>query len=210
VLLGKLDAVRRYPVKSLRGEDLEATEIGSNGIPGDRSRALIVRQGSTRVGKTYRGKENDRLHLMTDPDVATASAADRRFDVMVHDEGPFFDDAPISIIVDRWLDSLSAYVGYRVEWQRFRANFFVRAAPDFAYHERSLTGGELRLGNVRLRVRSHIERCVVTTYHPSGAAADPEILRFIALQRANTMGIYCDVISGGAVRVGDALTLLRE
>ena len=40
----------------------------------------------------------------------------------------FFDDAPLSIIVDRWLDELRANLGYAVEWERFRPNFFVRAA----------------------------------------------------------------------------------
>jgi MOSC domain-containing protein YiiM len=34
--------------------------------------------------------------------------------------------------------------------------------------------------------------------------------RYIAQQRDNTMGIYCDVIAAGTVRVGDALTLLSE
>ena len=112
--------------------------------------------------------------------------------------------------MDRWLDALSAHVGYRVEWQRFRPNFFVRATPQFDFDERSLTGRELRLGEVRMRVRAPIGRCVVITYNPAGGTSDPEILRYVAQQRDNTMGIYCDVIDAGTVRVGDALTLGSE
>ena len=209
-MLGRLEAIRRYPVKSLRWEALEETPLDADGLAGDRRRALVVRRGAIRTGETYRGKENDRLHLTADPDAAAAAAAKRGFGVALESDGPFFDAAPVSLIVDRWLDSLSDHVGYRVEWQRFRPNFFVSAAPEFAYDERTLTGIELRLGETRLRVRSHIERCVAITYHPQGDPSDPEILRFVAQQRANTMGIYCDVIAGGTVRVGDALALVPQ
>ena len=210
MLLGRLDAIRRFPVKSLRGETLEEIAVDSNGLSGDRRRALVVRNGPTRVGNTYRGKEHDRLHLIADPEAATAAAAERGVDVSLERDGPFFDDAPISIIVDRWLDALSEHVGYRVEWQRFRPNFFVSAAPEFDFDERSLSGSEVRLGEVRMRVRAPIGRCVVITYDPQGGTSDPEILRYIAQQRDNTMGIYCDVIAAGTVRAGDALTLLSE
>lgn len=202
--------MRRFSVKSLRGEALEEIAVDSNGLRGDRRRALVVRDGPTRVGNTYRGKEHDRLHLIADPETATAAAAERGVDVSLEGDGPFFDDAPISIIVDRWLDALSAHVGSRVEWQRFRPNFFVSAAPEFSFAEQHLTGRELRLGEVRMRVRAPIGRCVVITYNPAGGTSDPEILRYIAQQRDNTMGIYCDVVAAGTVRVGDALTLLSE
>jgi len=205
--LGRLDAIRRFPIKSLRGEALEEVAVDANGLRGDRRRALLVRDGPVRVGKTYRGKEDDRLHLIADPAAATAAAAERGLELALENDGPFFDDAPVSIVVDRWLDALSAHVGYRVEWLRFRPNFFVLAAPEFDFDERHLTGKEVRLGAVRLRVRGPIGRCVVTTYDPQGGPSDPEILRYIAQQRDNTMGVYCDVIAGGTVRIGDALAL---
>lgn len=199
--------MRRYPVKSLRGETLEETFVDQNGVAGDRARALVVRNGPVRAGKTYRGKEHERLHLMADSESATAAVAARGVDVALEDGGPFFDDAPISIVVDRWLDSLSAHVGYRVEWQRFRPNFFIAAGPDFAFDERTLTGMQLRLGETLLRVRGVIERCVTVTYSPVGEASDPKILRYIAQQRENAMGCYCDVVRNGTVRVGDELAL---
>lgn len=191
----------------MRGEALEESAVDFDGLRGDRQRALVVRDGPVRAGKTYRGKEHERLHLIADPDAATAAAAQRGVDVSLERDGPFFDDAPVSIIVDRWLDALSAHVGYLVEWQRFRPNFFVTAAPQFDLDEQSLTGSDLRLGEVRLRVRAPIGRCVVITYDPEGGTSDPEILRYVAQQRDNTMGIYCDVIGPGTVRVGDVLTL---
>ena len=132
--------MRRFPVKSLRGEALEESAVDSDGLRGDRQRALVVRDGPIRAGKTYRGKEHERLHLIADPDAATAAAAQRGVDVSLERDGPFFDDAPVSIIVDRWLDALSAHVGYRVEWQRFRPNFFVTAAPAVRFRRAELGG----------------------------------------------------------------------
>lgn len=203
--VGTLEAVRRYPVKSLRGEMLECVDVDLGGIPGDRERALFVREGNARVGKTYRGKEHDRLHLIAGTQAATLAAKERGVDVEVKRGDHYFDDAPVSIIVDRWLDALDAELGYRVEWQRFRPNFFVRAAPGFSQPEEALAGEELQLGTVGLRVRGPIERCVAVTYHPQGEPPDPRILRYLAQHRNAWLGIYCDVLEPGRACVGDAL-----
>lgn len=208
--IGTLAAVRRYPVKSLRGEALEAAAVDEGGIPGDRAGALFVRTGNERAGKTYRGKEHDRLHLLDDVVLAQASAGERGVEVEFREGEHFFDDAPISLLVDRWLDSLNQHLGYVVEWERFRPNFFVVATPAFALAEHELVNGELQLGSVTLRVRSPIERCVTTTYHPQGKASDPEILRFVAQQRNAMMGVYCDVLEPGIARLGDQLKRRRR
>lgn len=207
MLVGALGAMRRYPVKSLSGEALDRIEVARTGIPQDRARALLVRTGGIRVGKTYRGKEHDRLHLLssTDTEAAIAAAAQRGVDVEVRSGQRFFDDAPISLLVDRWLEGVSEYVGYCVEWERFRPNFFVRAASGFGQDENQLIDADLQLGTVRLRVLSPIERCVTVTYHPGGEPSDPRILRFLAQRRNAWMGIYCDVIEPGTTCVGDAV-----
>ncbi|MGB8908051.1 MAG: MOSC domain-containing protein [Candidatus Cybelea sp.] len=208
MLLGTLDAVRRYPVKSLPGERLEVAEVAADGIPGDRARALFVLSGSARLEKIYRGKEDERLHRVSGVDAARAAAAQRGVELEVRSDGHFFDDAPISIVADRWLDELSKHVGYHVEWERFRPNFFVRACDAFAKTESELVDASLALGSVKLRVRCPIGRCVAVTYHPHADLIDPRILEFIAQERNAWMGIYCDVLVPGAARVGDALTLL--
>jgi len=210
MLVGTLDAVRRYPVKSLRGEALDRVELAPDGIPGDRVAALVVRTGNARVGKTYRGKENDRLHLFNHAETAQGCARTRGVEVELRGGDRFFDDAPISLLVDRWLDELSGAVGYEVQWERFRPNLFVRASSEFAQTESELIGATMLLGTAVLRARSPIERCVTVTYHPSGDESDPRILRFLAQHRNTWMGVYCDVMQPGTVGVGDALTLQRK
>jgi uncharacterized protein YcbX len=210
MLIGTLAALRRYPIKSLRGVDLDSVRVEAGGIPGDRSGALFARQGS-REGKIYRGKEHDRLHLLRDAAAAQASAKEHGVAVEVRRGEHFFDSAPISILVDEWLRELGAHVGYAVEWERFRPNFFVRVCKGSADPlplEQTLVDARLQLGTAQLRVRSPIERCVTVNYHPRGEAADPRILQFLATQRDASMGIYCDVLEPGTVRAGDPLICL--
>jgi uncharacterized protein len=206
--IGTLAAMRRYPVKSLRGEELVCAEVTPSGIEGDRTSALFVHCGHQRAGNTYRGKEHDRLHLQADAESARQAAIERGVAVEVRTGGRFFDDAPISLLIDGWLDGLAQHLGYRVEWERFRPNFFVHADPGFAAAESDFVGTQLRLGAVRLQVRSPIERCVTITYHPRGERSDPAILEFLARHRNAWMGIYCDVVVPGQVRLGDRLTRL--
>ena len=205
MLVGRLEAVRRYPVKSLRGERLEWAQVADAGIPGDRATALFVQSGHARVGKTYRAKEHDRLHLLEDETAAVDAAMQRGVDTEVRRGDHFFDDAPISILIDRWMEQLNEDLGYTVEWERFRPNFFVRAAEGFVQTESELVNARLRLGPVVLRVRSPIERCVAVTYHPDGEPSDARILRYLAQRRNAWMGIYCDVVFAGTVRIGDDL-----
>jgi uncharacterized protein YcbX len=203
--IGTLDAIWRYPTKSLHWESLAEADVDPDGIRGDRTRALVVTAGHARLGKTYRGKEHDRFHLETDLEAARELAAQHGVQVEERGGERFFDDAPISILVDRWLEGLNAHVGYAVQPIRFRPNLFVRAADGFTGLEEDLIGWELALGTVRLRVREPIERCVVTTYDPDGGASDPRILRFVAQERKTWMGVYCDVVEPGVVRPGDDL-----
>lgn len=209
--LGSVSAIWRYPVKSLAGEPLRETRVDSGGLPEDRARSLIVRAGHARTGKTYRGKENDRLHTVSRAEEAVGFARGRGVDVSVEsNDDRFFDDAPVSIVLDRWMDGLSAALGYRVEPERFRANFLIRAGDAVTLEEDDLTGRELALGTVRLRVRYPIERCVATTYAPDGSGNDPEILRYIAQHRSTWMGVYCDVTEAGSVRLGDELSVVEN
>jgi uncharacterized protein len=210
--LGTLAAIRRYPVKSLRGEALSEVPVLPQGLEGDRLRAMIVHAGHARLGKTYRGKENDQLHLSPDPAVGVERARERGVEVSLEsrEDEPYVDDAPVSIIVDKWLRGLSAYVGYDVGFERFRPNFFVKSRDGFSLTEEAMTGRELALGEVLLRVRYPIERCVTTTYDQQTGEGDHEILNYVARERSAWMGIYCDVLRAGIVRIGDSFSLVER
>lgn len=205
MVVGTLASIWRYPVKSLRGESLTGAEVTVTGIAGDRTAALFATRGHARAGKPYRGKEDDRLHLTRDVEEARTFGARRGVELERRDGGRFFDTAPISLIVDRWLDELSSLLGRAIEPERFRPNFVVRADAAFDAGEAELTGAHLQLGAVRMRVIKPIERCVVTTYAPHGGPSDPDVLRTIVQRRNTWMGILCEVVCPATARVGDPL-----
>jgi len=207
MILGTVQSIWRYPVKSLHFEALDEAEIESAGVRDDRTAAYFVDSpGRPRYGKELRGKENPTLHLLADGPDVQAAAQSAGVDVERRAGDRFFDAAPISILFDRWLAALSEHVGYAVEPLRFRPNFFALASPEFSDDEQALPGRILNAGTVTLRVRKPIERCAVPTYDLHGGPSDPRILRFIAQQRENIMGIYCDVVETGAIRIGDAIS----
>jgi uncharacterized protein YcbX len=206
--LGNLAAIWRYPVKSLAAEPLEQTRVELDGLPGDRAAALIVESGHARLGKPYRGKEHNLLHTTHDAATATGFASQRGVGVTVERNSlHYFDDAPISLIFDRWIAEVERALDMPLDPRRWRPNFYARAADDFAYLETDLIGRTIEAGEVVLRVRDTIGRCVTTTYDIATGDQDDDVLLYVAQRRNNVMGVYCDVELAGTVRAGDALRL---
>lgn len=208
-VLGEVRNIWRYPVKSLKAEPLAQTRIESNGIPGDRAEALFVQAGHAREGKTFRGKEHNLLHTTTKADAAAQMARERGVSVEVRrdEQQHFFDDKPISLIFDRWVNEVSAGLDEQLDPLRWRPNLYVAAAPDFTFREQDLLGESLLVGDAVLRVDSTIGRCVTTTYDIQTGEPDDRVLFYVAQRRANVMGVYCEVELAGTVRAGDPLRL---
>lgn len=206
--LGEIGAIWRYPVKSLAAERLSSTHVETDGVPGDRAAALIVEAGHARTGKPYRGKEHNLLHTTSDPKRAAEFAEASSVRVSVHGDRPhYFDAAPISLVFDRWIDEVSAALEMPLDPLRWRPNLFAKAAPDFTYRETDLIDRIIEAGSVVLRVTETIGRCVTTTYDIETGERDDDVLLYVAQNRGNVMGVYCEVELAGTVREGDALRL---
>lgn len=208
-MLGELAALWRYPVKSLAAEPLQATRIETQGLPGDRASALIVKSDHARTGKTYRGKENNLLHTAREPRQALEFAAQHGVSADLESEpgARYFDDAPVSLIFDRWIAEVERALGMVLDPRRWRPNLYARSADDFRFSEVDLVGLAIEIGDVVLRVRETIGRCVTTTYDVETGDPLSDVLTYVARKRANVMGVYCEVELAGTVRVGDALRL---
>jgi uncharacterized protein YcbX len=208
-ILGELAAIWRYPVKSLAAQPLESTPVSAEGIPEDRRSALFVRSGHARTGKTFRGKEHNLLHTVTQAADAAQLARKSGVEVEVRAErgAHYFDDAPISLVFDGWIAEVERALETPLDPRRWRPNFFARSAAGFAFSEADLLERHIEIGDVVLRVREGIGRCVTTTYDVQTGERDDDVLLYVAQRRANVMGVYCDVELAGTVRVGDALRL---
>jgi hypothetical protein len=206
--LGTIAALWRYPVKSLKAEPLTRATVLADGLDGDRTAALVVETPThARAGKPYRGKESPYLHLTADPATAASYAADARVMVTLDRSQPrWFDAGAVSLLFDLWVHDVEALAGEVLDPLRWRPNVFVRAAPGFAQREAALVGTALRAGTALLRVVRPIRRCVTPTYDVATGEALPLVLEAVAARRDNVVGVYCEVVTPGAVAVGDALT----
>jgi uncharacterized protein YcbX len=209
VRIGTLSEIHRYPVKALRGETLAAADVFADGLAGDRTSALVVvTPGHSRTGKTYRGKEDARLHTLAGADGGVQAAAAAGLTAVCEDEhGRYFDLLPVSLIFDTWLGTLEALCGSRAEPLRFRPNLVATAAPGFAKREPDLSGSELRIGSVVLTVVQPIIRCVTPSYDLVTGERDKTLARALAVDLGNVMGVYCTVAQPGRLAAGDGIEL---
>jgi uncharacterized protein YcbX len=122
--------------------------------------------------------------------------------------GHSFSDVARKVVSIINLASVAAFediVGRPVHPLRFRANMYVAGWP--AWHEFELIEKTLAIGEVRLKVFKPITRCAAVNVDPQSAARDLEIPH--TLQRKlghDHCGIYAEVVAGGAIAVGDAIT----
>jgi uncharacterized protein YcbX len=125
-------------------------------------------------------------------------------------DGHSFSDVAakvVSIINLASVASVEGAVGAPVDPLRFRANLYVEGWP--AWHEFDLLGQTLSIGDVRLKVVKRIMRCAATNVEPCTGIRDMEIPQ--TLMRAfghMDCGVYAEVIDGGNVAAGDAITRL--
>ncbi len=208
--LGEVINLWRYPVKSLKAEPLTHVAVLADGLEGDRAAALLVESPMhARAGKPFRGKESPRLHLTADPEVAASYAAEAGALVtLTREPARWFDARPVSIVFDLWVGDVEALVGEALDPLRWRPNIYVRAATGFTLRENDMLDRTLRCGGVELRVVATNKRCVTTTYDIATGDQLPDVLGVVARERANVVGIYCEVVVPGELAVGDILTVM--
>lgn len=124
----------------------------------------------------------------------------------------FHDVAPLHAVTTATLKQVDA------EALRYRPNLVLTTPPGYPpYAENDWVGGELVIGEVRLRVLNPTHRCVVPTLEHGGLPKAPHALRtLVAENRVHgpdakmlpCAGVYLEVISPGTVTVGDPAVLL--
>ncbi|MEY8567744.1 MOSC domain-containing protein [Brevibacterium linens] len=89
---------------------------------------------------------------------------------------------------------------------RFRGNVLIEGLAPF--EEFALIGSIIRLGGVRLAIRSTIERCPATTVNPATTEVDVNVPRLLNSACGHLhCGIYGQILETGDVTVGDEITV---
>ena len=171
--IGHVEAIFRYPVKSMGGERLDAATLGWHGVDGDRRLALrrlddrggfpwltagrlpnLLRFTPTRVAGA--GEEEVPTHVRTPegdllPVFGEALAADigRRHKApvqMMHLRHGVFDDATVSVIATDTVDEIGRLAGLNSDVRRFRPNVLVRLRDTGPFQENAWVGRVLSFG----------------------------------------------------------------
>jgi uncharacterized protein YcbX len=171
--IGRVEAIFRYPVKSMRGEELGAANLGWHGIEGDRR--LAFRRVDDRSGLPWltasklpdlvlfsprRGEEGGEADLPTHvrtPDGVDlpifgddlASEIGRRYGApvqMMQMKNGIFDDACVSVIATETVREIGRLAGQSLDVRRFRPNVVVRLLRGSPFQEDEWLGGMLSFG----------------------------------------------------------------
>jgi hypothetical protein len=228
--VGTVEALWRYPVKSMAGEQLAQAPVDVRGVLGDRLYAIRDTDGKLGGGSdTRRFRRMDGLldfraeylpdltPVITLPDGRTVRGDDEHVHWAVSDglDRPgvtlvkesvisHFDEEPLHLVTTAtmtWLDAQAPESA--VDVRRVRPNLVIAADPTDG-PEDSWVGHEVRIG-------AHLVIDVVDTVQlfplPDDLTEPTEAFRAFADIVGPRFGVYARVAAPGRVKVGDEVVL---
>ena len=121
--------------------------------------------------------------------------------------GSFVDLAAAHLLTEASLAAAKAlYPEGQWDVRRFRPTALLTAA-DEGFVEDAWVGSSVTLGGASLNVLMPTVRCAMPgRAQPGGLDADAEVIRTVNRQHDGNLGVYCWVLTPGAVAVGDPVT----
>jgi len=174
IKIGEVEALFRYPVKSMSGEDLEGADLGWHGLGGDRRLAfrriddrggfpwltatklpeLIlftpVRRGAIAAGRLpthVRTPEGRELAVFSEELAAEIGRRHGSPVEMTHLDRGIFDEASVSAITSATIGEVSNLAGHRLDARRFRPNLLISSLQSDPFEEDTWVGGLLSFGD---------------------------------------------------------------
>jgi uncharacterized protein YcbX len=204
----------RYPVKTLAGERLPMTTLTADGLPFDRIVQVHGPEGVRTSRRHYQllglrgtlGAEGRPLINGHPWDSAEALALVKRAAgddawLGAYDGPERFDVLPLLVATDGAVEAFGRDI------RRLRPNILIGGVEGMG--ETQWPGAELHIGHSVVRLDSLRGRCPMTTVDPDTLARDPDVLRDIGRRFGGRLALNADVVRGGDIRVGDAVTLVR-
>ena len=230
--IGTVQTIARYPVKSMRGEELGSTPVGLQGLPGDRAFAF-VQEGLHNsfpwlTGRDFQGLfacqpawdtsgERSRFFVVTatgerlpveSDELRKYLEAGSGIPLRLHtDHRGNHDIAYVSLVFASTIRAMAEAGGVAPDHRRFRMNFVVENSLS-AFSERELVGKTLAIGDARIIVTEQDKRCVMITFDPETGNGAPAVLKAAGSLNDARVGVYGSVSKAGTVSVGDQVEVL--
>lgn len=261
-VVGHVESLWRYPVKSMAGEQVAEAFVGYAGVFGDRHCAFI--NAAAPAGFPYftgRAKAEMLLYrprfrdaalaarplnqhaaeklgpgitplypaplerlavdvtapsgevLAVDDPALLAMLATKTIEAeklsLIRSDRALTDCRPVSLISSKTISQLSDELDTALDPRRFRANIYADLGLVGGFAEDRFVGKQLQIGErAVIAVLDRDPRCKMISIDPETAEENPQVLRNVAKAHDNKAGVYCAVLTEGAVRQGDAITVM--
>ncbi len=238
VNIGNVEAIRRYPIKSMAGEKLDQVYFSQSGIVLDRiagfrhigknssrnsQRHLTARElpEMVRIKPDFSQFENSGLIFIDIPNYGRVSVQEAvkileklsgkgPLEFIIDNENRIQDNNQISLVSRQSLLKVEQEIP-GVNDGCFRMNLHVNFLGDYdrPFSEDSLVGRYINLGEAVLAIKNLVNRCKMVNINPASGESNEQVLGFISNQRKAKFGIYADVVQPGLVREGDSVFLIN-
>jgi uncharacterized protein YcbX len=238
VIEGRVHSLWRYPVKSMAGEEVGESFLGTGGVRNDRlyafhsSRAqpdfpyLTAREepvmllyrprccestGPQESSVLVESPTGEQFAIHDPRLLAQVSRGAREGEIitLLHSERALADAHPVSLFSIQTVQQLGRELGRALDPRRFRANIYLDLGADAGFAEDEFLGRKLQIGPTAVvEVIERDKRCKMITLDPETSAADHEVMRQIARAHDSCAGIYGAVRVEGLVKRGDQIALL--
>jgi uncharacterized protein len=235
--IGQVEAIFRYPVKSMGGERLDVANVGWHGLDGDRRLAFRRMDDRSEFPwlnasklpdlllftphRREDGAQGDLTHIRTpDGEELPVFGEDLAMEVgrrhgapvqMMQLKHGIFDEASVSVIAVDTVREIGRLAGRSPDVRRFRPNVVVRLLQSVPFQEDEWVGGVLSFGEeddaAAITVTMRDVRCSMVNLDPDSARPAPEVLKAVVRANQNNAGIYGVVTRVGRLAVGQTVLL---
>jgi uncharacterized protein YcbX len=235
--VGSVEAIFRYPVKSMGGERQEVANLGWHGLEGDRRLAFrrmddrsefpwlsasklpdLVRfvprrrdGGQGEIPTHVRTPDGEEMTVFGEE---LAAEVGRRYGApvqMMQLKHGIFDEASISVIAVETVCEISRLAEQSPDVRRFRPNVVVRLLQPAPFQEDQWVGGVLSFGEEddapAVTVTMRDERCSMVNIDPDSASLSAEVLKAVVRANQNMAGVYSTVTRIGRLAIGQRIFL---
>ncbi len=208
-----VQALWRYPVKSMRGERITEATLKKSGMQGDRNIVVVSEsRGNIVTARTHpgllglqasvsaNGVTTIEGHIWHAPEALALTCKAAGESVQLVDVGEHterFDVLPLLVATDGAIEELG------MDLRRLRPNVVIGGVEGQA--ERAWPGAVLRSGELAIHVAQLRMRCVMTTFDPDTLQQDLRVLRKIVKEANGKLALDCAVAVPGVLREGDPI-----